>query len=339
MRSFLVAAFTMFCGAAVAQVGWTFPDVNVAPGSTTTYEISLEDATITTYIGGSCTIQMPTGFTITNPKVVAARTVDHAFSAAFNDPVYKCSLNSSSNAFLTGTSGPIVTFDIVCDATVTPGEYTASVTSQNITYKPSTLKKYKPADLTFKITVKNAVDITLANASGYNSYCCDKDLDVSGVTDAKFYVVSSITASEATLTQVTTGIPAGEGFLIEGSGTANISVPVAATTPTATGSKLVGVTTATSIEAGNYILKSDGSSFVPCTAGTLPANKAYLKKDDVPATAKEFLMIVEDAVVTGINEVQAENSVNGPIYNLNGARVSNPQKGVYIMNGRKVIVK
>lgn len=195
--------------------------------------------------------------------------------------------------------------------------------------------------VSFNIYVKEAttVDITLANASGYNTYCCDKDLDVTSFSDAEFYVVSSVTASEATLTQVTTGIPAGEGFLIKGTGTANISVPVAATAPTATGSKLVGVTAETSIEAGNYILKSDGSSFVPCTAGKLPANKAYLPKAEVPASAKEFLMIVEDAVVTGINEVQAENSVNGPIYNLNGARVSNPQKGVYIMNGRKVIVK
>ncbi len=339
MRSFLVAAFTMFCGAAVAQVGWTFPDVNVAPGSTTTYEISLEDATITTYIGGSCTIQMPAGFTITNPKVVAARTVDHAFSAAFNDPVYKCSLNSSSNAFLTGTSGPIVTFDIVCDATVTPGEYTASVTSQNITYKPSTLKKYKPADLTFKITVKNAVDITLANASGYNTYCCDKDLDVTSFSDAKFYVVSDVSASEATLTEVTTGIPANTGFIIEGTGTANISVPVAATTPSPLTNKLEGVTAEKEITAGNYILSSDGTKFVPCTAGKLPANKAYLPSSVVPASAKEFLFIVDEAVVTGINEVKAENAVNGAIYNLNGARVSNPQKGVYIMNGRKVIVK
>jgi len=30
---------------------------------------------------------------------------------------------------------------------------------------------------------------------------------------------------------------------------------------------------------------------------------------------------------------------NSPVYNLNGQRVENPGKGIYIQNGRKVLVK
>lgn len=336
----------MFFGQVHAQFSVADDAIEVTPGKTYNMEVLL---TNTGFADDIYSVQ----FNMTLPSGIEAGT-SVTFSR-FSPSTSNCKIPAgksyytvmasdvSKSSTVSGESGVIVTIPLTIAADI---DLSTPLSGTFTNMKVSTVSKSKPTwsgdGSTYTFSIKKApaaVDITLANASGYNSYCCDKDLDVSGVTDAKFYVVSSVTASEATLTQVTTGIPAGEGFLIEGSGTANISVPVAATTPTATGSKLVGVTAATSIEAGNYILKSDGSSFVPCTAGTLPANKAYLKKDDVPASAKEFLMIVEDAVVTGINEIQAENSVNGPIYNLNGARVSNPQKGVYIMNGRKVIVK
>lgn len=326
-----------------AQVKFTGDAVKLAPGETKELTVSLENSVAIT--GFSYVMTFPEWLEL------AEEADDEALDESrHNDP--------SPNFSVTNQSSGVVVFFAASRwkkysiASASGALFTIKVKAKDsapigavgkIIGTPTEMYDNTLADVSFTcedidVTVGSAaVDITLANASGYNSYCCDKDLDVTGFTDAEFYVVSSVTASEATLTKVTTGIPAGEGFLIKGTGTANISVPVAATAPTATGSKLVGVTAATSIEAGNYILKSDGSSFIPCTAGTLPANKAYLK--DVPASAKEFLMIVEDAVVTGINEVQAENSVNGPIYNLNGARVSNPQKGVYIMNGRKVIVK
>ena len=44
---------------------------------------------------------------------------------------------------------------------------------------------------------------------------------------------------------------------------------------------------------------------------------------------------------TGIEKVDNEESTmsDAPIYNLNGQRINNPSPGIYIVNGRKVIVK
>ena len=43
---------------------------------------------------------------------------------------------------------------------------------------------------------------------------------------------------------------------------------------------------------------------------------------------------------TGIADVRSKmEEVRGEIYNLNGQRVAQPQKGLYIQNGRKVILK
>ena len=49
---------------------------------------------------------------------------------------------------------------------------------------------------------------------------------------------------------------------------------------------------------------------------------------------------VESANPTGIVELDAQKTIeDGIYYNLSGIRVDNPGKGVYILNGKKVIIK
>ena len=72
------------------------------------------------------------------------------------------------------------------------------------------------------------------------------------------------------------------------------------------------------------------------TAFTVGANTAYLDATDVDgAGARSFFGFGE---TTGISSVKAELTM-GEVYNLNGQRVSAPRKGLYIMDGKKVIVK
>lgn len=187
--------------------------------------------------------------------------------------------------------------------------------------------------LSFNIYVKEAAtaeNITLANE--WNTYCSTNDLDFTNVK-VEVYVVSEVTATSAKLEAVTV-VPAGVGFLIKGTANDKFSVPFAESAGSVT-SKLVGVTVDTDLEAGNYVLS--GNEFVPCNeAGTLPAHKAYLPKELVTSGAKAFGFDFGDA--TGINEAKAAKA-DGAIYSISGVRVAQPQKGVYIMNGRKVIVK
>ena len=70
--------------------------------------------------------------------------------------------------------------------------------------------------------------------------------------------------------------------------------------------------------------------------------KAYIDMDEVltitPAPGLEFIPFF-DSELSGINTVQAsESKVNG-YFNLNGQRVAQPTKGLYIMNGKKVVLK
>ena len=68
--------------------------------------------------------------------------------------------------------------------------------------------------------------------------------------------------------------------------------------------------------------------------GTIPAGKAYFQS---ASSVKAFFFSGDDA--TGINEVNDQWSmVNGQsIYNLAGQRVSKMQKGINIINGKKVL--
>jgi hypothetical protein len=59
--------------------------------------------------------------------------------------------------------------------------------------------------------------------------------------------------------------------------------------------------------------------------------------DGQDAVLSNEILIKADGV-TGINAIRME-AENGKVYDLNGHQVKNPRKGVYIMNGKKVVVK
>jgi len=86
--------------------------------------------------------------------------------------------------------------------------------------------------------------------------------------------------------------------------------------------------------AGKYILaKPEGEEigFYQATTGNIAVGKAYL---DVASDIKGFLFSEDGA--TGIANVE-KAAENGPIYNLAGQRLSKVQKGINIVNGKKVL--
>ena len=93
-----------------------------------------------------------------------------------------------------------------------------------------------------------------------------------------------------------------------------------------------------------YILGNDNGVakfFVPSGEGTLKKGKAYLqtKKTLTPAPGARGIEIVFEDEITGINNVNLKTKVNKEYFNLAGQRVAAPVKGLYIVNGKKVIIK
>lgn len=88
------------------------------------------------------------------------------------------------------------------------------------------------------------------------------------------------------------------------------------------------------VETGAYVLSGDKfylvDSDIPFTA-----NRAYLKL--TTSEAKAMRIIIADP--TGITSVNNDAAETDTIYNLNGQRIAAPAKGLYIKNGKKVIIK
>lgn len=92
-----------------------------------------------------------------------------------------------------------------------------------------------------------------------------------------------------------------------------------------------------------YIFAKDGSDigFYKLTADhTLAAHKAYLETStDVAPPAGARVALVFDDELTGISSIKEIRAADGAYYSLSGQRIIKPSKGLYIVNGKKVIVK
>ena len=84
----------------------------------------------------------------------------------------------------------------------------------------------------------------------------------------------------------------------------------------------------------NYIL--NGETFYAANGKIVGTNKAYLQLSKA-ATARA--LVFDDEETTGIAVVNASQKMNGEFFNLAGQRVAQPTKGLYIVNGKKVIMK
>ena len=57
------------------------------------------------------------------------------------------------------------------------------------------------------------------------------------------------------------------------------------------------------------------------------------------ARGQVSIRLVKGNDSTGISDIEAETTDTKVIYNLRGQRVDHPTKGLYIINGKKVVIK
>ena len=179
---------------------------------------------------------------------------------------------------------------------------------------------------------------SITPAKQYTTLTSAYNLNFTGIEGLKAYIATSVSDKKVQMTQVNK-VPAGTGLVLKAT-TPNspVDVPVFDGTGAEdmTGNQMVGsATTTTAIaENGGYILK-DGV-FQPATAGTLAAGKAYLA---IAVSAHALELDFGNGNVTSINKVEAAKQNAGVYYNLAGQRVAQPTKGLYIVNGKKVVLK
>ena len=180
------------------------------------------------------------------------------------------------------------------------------------------------------------------NSEGYATFAANAPLDFSDDSEFSAWQIIEVNGSSIIFSKITGAVAAGTGVLLMGNASTNISIPVAASGDNISATnKLTGITTATAIVADTYYgLK--GNTFVKVNAGTIPAGKALLPASEIPSGARELNFVFEGEQTTSVSEecrVKSEEFATATIFDLQGRKVNKPQKGLYIVNGRKVVVK
>ncbi len=188
------------------------------------------------------------------------------------------------------------------------------------------------------------IPVTIGSA-GYSTVCFPMPVIIPSEVEA--YIVTAETEENITLAPVTVNTVAAQTPLIikATAGTYNFTIAAEGTDLTET-NILNGATIRRQgfAENGFYALAADnttdeGVSFKANSSSVtaVPANKAYLPVTNTSVKALSFTF--DDAIETAIQQLEAEQMAKSTIYDLQGRRVEKAQKGLYIINGKKVMVK
>ena len=187
------------------------------------------------------------------------------------------------------------------------------------------------ASASVEATVAEVVKVTL-NSEGYATLASAKALDFSAVEGLTAYIVKEQTATQAVLSSVEAA-PAGTGLVLKGEAAAEYRIPIATTEPAAIEGNLLVAAVDGATVAANTVYVLTGNKFMLFTGTAIPAGKAYLMK----ATARSLELVFEDA--TGIKSTDNSRLTIDNYYNLSGQQVKPTKKGVYVVDGKKVIIK
>ena len=240
----------------------------------------------------------------------ASKALEVEVIATAEEGVYNL-LNTEANALL-GSNGD-------------SGFFTAD------TYKAFNINAATEATVELKVAAgKYATRIfpfTPALPAGINAYACEtiaeKELTLTPATELKAnvpYILENTTASDVEESL------SGYGVAKDATYTAGLLTGVYAETPITAGYVLQ---TLSGVQAF-YSVDSE-------VAITVPAFRAYLTVPAADGQAKAFFFPRD--IETAIQGVEAQGVQNAVIFNLAGQRVSKAQKGIYVVNGKKVTVK
>ena len=184
-------------------------------------------------------------------------------------------------------------------------------------------------------------------AKEFITYYKDEPLYVED-EDAVLYTISSVNGDQAVLSSPSDAMPSNTPMLVYNKSNETkviLLIPcaepdLAITVAPEFQGTLTGTTIAASTDAQtNYALNGKAFVFVKDAIEVGP-NKAWLSIPSAISNVKA-LRIVFGGDATGVNEVNEVIGVNDKWYDLNGRKLNGmpTKKGIYILNGKKVIVK
>lgn len=306
------------------------------------YTITIYDPNVKGSIGNPYTVAEVIDGTATGTAYVKGYIT--GFVKSINDPIQTIDITKDTNFALSDTEGD-TDIDNNIAVQLQSGDLRTAWNLKNndrigveVLVKGSIEEYFKP-----KMGVKTPTEIIAVSVpatvsdAGYATWVAPFNVEVPSGVEA--YYVSNADV-KATLSEVMT-IPANEPVVLKNKGSYRLSVIDAGDLDAPTFGNLLKCDG--NIASGDYVLaKHSGTvGFYKWTGSAeLPTNQVYLPAE-AAAAEYDFISIEGDGISTGIDTVDHGQLTmdNGEVYNLNGQRVAQPTKGLYIVNGKKYVIK
>ena len=202
---------------------------------------------------------------------------------------------------------------------------------------------YRFSDMLTKIEIYSPkiTETVSVSEAGFATYATTNNVVVPNDENVKVMTVkvnAEGTAIELNKVKAGTVIPAGKGILVKAAkGNYNFVVTSKEGT-TLENNNLVAATTDVPSDGAKYFALTkigEKVGFALVANGVvIPAGKAYLEV--TKSTSAKFFGL--DGEATGINSVKTAKA-DGAYYTLEGVKTTKPVKGLYIHNGKKIVVK
>ena len=297
------------------------------------YTINISGATSYYYFQSSALFMGKEGATLTLP--------------AFDKKVNRIDVVGKS-----GASGKVTQNIYVDDEAVST--HTTGATTTN-TYVIN--ESYQTIGTIYKLKVTNANNTQITainvytpntisaklNAYGYATFCSEYPLDFSEATVYTAWQVKGTSDSEITFEKITGSVKGGTGIFLMGEANATVTLKSADSDNVLSSNMLTGTLAPTYVTTvnGDYTnFGLSGDKFVKINNGTVKANKAYLPilTSNVPGAGARFNLVFENET-DGIKTINKAQMSKDGYFDLQGRKVAQPTKGLYIVNGKKVVKK
>ena len=218
--------------------------------------------------------------------------------------------------------------------------YSLTVTAKTVDSSGNPIKNNFKNSKTVDWVIKNRTvtisELGVSESQPQGTYYSEtEDLEVPEGVVA--YIITGINGNSVT-TQRVSYIPKGVAVLVEkgqSSESPNDIIPYPSNLPLKGTLEPVDVT---SITGGTVYVLYNGE-FVKSTSGTIPAHRCYLLVATNVASGTRSFGIDHGDGTTSLREVKGEKWADGEWYTLQGQRIAKPAKGLYILNGKKVVIK
>jgi hypothetical protein len=270
---------------------------------------------------------------------------DHTLASAVENNLIKLRCFSANNSYFWGDGGALIDIYVVPTAYLKPGD--VEIKLKDVKFARETEEYGFKADeliltgITAEAESTLPVKVSATNKFSTAVFPFDVDAIPAGL---EVYSCNSTNGENLVLTKQSKAaaytpyiLYAENGF----DGTLSGAVDASKYSEVVTDGYLSGTVVPAEVSGGegHYVMqnKGEGPMFykVTDTSFSIPAGKCWLT---LPANLQGSTLFRLDGT-TGIREVKGEDGEVKTVYDLQGRKVENPAKGIYIVNGKKVLVK